>query len=318
VVYSESNSDYAKDDAANYGLGTGHYHHVKEQTIRVDPGKGSHTVTGLTNGIAYSFQFITFDTAGNNAFVINEGDRIDMGIDVYGRPEAVDTTPPLNGQIELLYAGDGEATVSMNLSATLNHRFGLDFDHFELSVCLGPHTNPDGWLREMEVVRTITVPESAVTASTISYSARYTVTGLTNGLPYYFTVKTVDAAGNKSKGSTDISRAAIPTAEPQVHSAFNNTQSADGTVATIGASSTLPGTFYYVVYDRNAPEPSVETIVAQGAALAKGTGTVNSYEERFPGVIAVPGPGVYAGYVVVKNAAGYSPVVLVLLYTSIK
>jgi hypothetical protein len=280
-------------------------------SVTVPKGTESYTFTGLENGTGYVFLLTGFDSAGNKPQVWDWEDNvwIDYWASVVAIPEETDTTPPREGGIEPVSAGDGEATVRIAFIGgpySDNGRYGLDFDHFELSVCLGPHTNPDGGLREMEVVKVIDnipAPSPRVTASGTSYSILYTVTGLTNGLPYHFTLKSVDAAGNKSRGTTYIQSATIPTAEPTISATLAGLNSPVGVARYLRIKGSQLGTYYFVIYTAGAPAPNVADVAAQGTAVAKGTGAVTSLEE-FLVPYTLPGPGEYTAYLVMENTNG--------------
>jgi hypothetical protein len=120
------------------------------------------TITALANGTVYTFTVTTVDTAGN------ESSPQSAQVTPMDPPPGIVTSldgDPYNGYVRLSWTDPADA----------------DLDHIEIT-----------WSGE-----SITVAKSA--------TARYNNTfirDLTNGTPYTFTVKAVDAGGNKSNPQT--------------------------------------------------------------------------------------------------------------------
>ncbi len=129
-------------------------------------------ITGLENGIAYEITLKTVDQAGNES----------EGVSISGTPTAdPDITAP--GEVEgaSVSVGDGQLTITWTDPAD------ADFDY-------------------------VTVTGAAITAHNVAKGVQQTViTGLENGRNYEITLKTVDQAGNESKG---VSISGTPTAGP--------------------------------------------------------------------------------------------------------
>jgi chitodextrinase len=146
------------------------------QTIMVnktDTPNNSKVITGLTNGTEYTFTVKTVDAAGNAS----------AGVPVSATPANTipsDTTPP--GEAGSLTATPGDRQITLSWTNPTDS----DFHHVEIS-----------W----------TSAHGSSTSPTTSTGISQTITGLTNGTAYNFTVKTVDAAGNKSSG---VSASATP------------------------------------------------------------------------------------------------------------
>jgi hypothetical protein len=127
----------------------------------------SSKVTGLSNGTLYTFLVKTLDRSGN----------LSEGRSVSATPMAADTAPPAEVTALDADVGDGQVTLSwMNPG---------DADFAGLSIS--------------------SVPAEGSLSSGMMLSApatSLTVTGLTNGKSYTFTVRTVDGGGHASVGQT--------------------------------------------------------------------------------------------------------------------
>jgi chitodextrinase len=129
----------------------------------VSAGTESATVTGLTNGNEYTATVKTVDGAGNTS----------AGITINLTP---DGTPP--AEVSSLSATRGDTQVSLSWTDPSDS----DLDHIEITW-----SPTDGESQPKTLSAGI---------------GNATVTGLTNGTVYTFTVKKVDEAGNTSAGVT--------------------------------------------------------------------------------------------------------------------
>jgi chitodextrinase len=131
----------------------------------------SKAVTGLSNGTAYTFTVKTVDTSGNKS----QG-QTTTATPSGGTNPPVDTTPP--AEVAGLTATPGDEAVTLTWTDPVD----ADLDRLEITWTGG----------------SVTATKSTAT----DRSNSKVVPGLTNGTAYAFTVKTVDATGNKSQGET--------------------------------------------------------------------------------------------------------------------
>jgi endo-beta-N-acetylglucosaminidase D/chitodextrinase len=124
-------------------------------------GNQTATITGLTNGTAYTVRVQTVDTTGN----------VSAGAEVSGTPEEKDTTAPAEVTVLKAAAGNGQ------LVLTWTNPADADFDHV--------------------VVTGAAITFSNITMG----NQTATITGLTNGTEYTIKVQTVDVSGNVSAGA---------------------------------------------------------------------------------------------------------------------
>jgi hypothetical protein len=139
------------------------------QPISVLKGTGTGVITGLTNGTAYTFTVTAVDASGNKSGGETAGP--------YTPTVTVDTTPP--GKVSGLETVRGNGEVRLAWSDPADG----DLDHIEITFSPGA----------AGVTQPISVLKGTETR---------TITGLTNGTAYSFTVQAVDASGNKSGGET--------------------------------------------------------------------------------------------------------------------
>jgi len=139
--------------------------HGESQPKQIDPTTESATITGLSNGTEYTFSIVAVDTSGNKS-----------------EPETFKDTPMASSppaEVSNLTSTSGDTEVTLSWTDPTDDS---DFDHVEITW-----DSEDGESQPKVV--------SADTASA-------TITGLTNGTTYEFTVKTVDIYGNVSPGNT--------------------------------------------------------------------------------------------------------------------
>jgi hypothetical protein len=145
--------------------------------INVTPGSAAGTtVTGLTNGVPYSFTVTTVDSGNNTS----------PGVTANATPAAaVDTQPPTD--VSNLTATPGSTQVMLSWTPATDN---VGILNYQLTVSTPPPAAPstaDG----ATIVQTITLGSSATST---------TVTGLTNGTSYRFKLIAKDIAGNLSPG----------------------------------------------------------------------------------------------------------------------
>ncbi|MFP3043577.1 fibronectin type III domain-containing protein [Treponema primitia] len=135
------------------------------QPVNVPKGIGTKTITGLTGGVSYTFTVKAVDTSGNKS----------NGATNSSSPQSPDTTPP--SSISSLWKENGNGQVRLSWNDP------YDFDHIEITV----EPKPAG------ITQPINVPKG---------TEYVTITGLTNGVDYTFTARTVDTSNNKSEEKT--------------------------------------------------------------------------------------------------------------------
>jgi chitodextrinase len=199
----------------------------------------SATVTGLTNGTRYSFKVSAVNAAG-------EGPASGA---VSAAPTAATSQPsPPNG----LTAGPGNGQVM--LSWTAPGPGGAAISGYEIYR----GTSPGG------------ESGTPVNASLVAGTS-YTVTGLTNGTTYYFTVAAVSTA--KHQGATSGEASATPVAAGASASA-SGSPSAGTTPTAAGAPgaptglAATPGTAVLASATQKLPKPVIISLAAAAIAAA--------------------------------------------------
>ena len=219
------------------------------------------TISLLVNGTAYTFTVRAVDGAGN----LSEARSITETPDA-----TVDSTPPAD--VTDLAATEGLASVTLSWTEPAD----ADLHHIEIT-----HDRLGG-------------DDPVFVASGIGAA---TLTGLANGTPHIFTVKTVDASGNRSAGATQ-------TGTP---SAFADDTVAPANVGSLEASVDIdevtltwtdPGdTDFHHVAITWVPNGSVPRVVLAGVETATITGleggtaytfTVVAYDDKGNGNTSTP------------------------------
>ncbi len=142
--------------------------------IAVSPGSATGvTVTGLTTGTTYTFLVQGVDTSGN----------VSTGVSVSATPTSVpDTIPPIGPSSVTAVPGGGQVSLTWP-PATDN-------------IAVTNYTVATRDLVAQVNLATVNVPPAVFPAVNGT-----TITGLTNGTAYRFTVRAQDAAGNTSTGA---------------------------------------------------------------------------------------------------------------------
>ncbi|MFB9751156.1 fibronectin type III domain-containing protein [Paenibacillus hodogayensis] len=207
-------------------------------------------VTGLTNGTTYSFTVVATNSQGDS---------------VASAPASATPQVPAPGAPVLQStAGDGQATLKWNL---VNGATGYKIFQSNAPGTYGAELN-------------------TVSGSVYSYSA----TGLTNGTPYYFTVKAVNAGGDSPASNEVSATPQVPApGAPVLHSA-----TAGNGQATL-TWNLVNGATGYRVFQSNTPG-------TYGAELGSVSGSVYSYSAT-----GLTNGTTYYFTVKATNAGGDSP-----------
>ena len=145
----------------------------------------SYTVTGLTNGTAYTFEVRAVSAAGKGAASVSDSET----------PVALPATvPDAPTGLTAATAGDGEIALSWTAPVNTGTAAITGYEYRQQAAGLWSDWN--------------TIPTSAPGQAN---AASYTVTGLTNGTAYTFEVRAVSAAG---KGVASASASETPVAPP--------------------------------------------------------------------------------------------------------
>ena len=173
--------------------------------VVIPKGTGIYTAAGLTNGTEYTFTIKAVDTSNNKS----------VGLSVMATPSAggaADTTPPAKATGLAAQAGGGT-------SVTLTWTDPVDGDLDGIEITWEPGNG------------SATAAKSAAANRANSTS----ITGLSSGTAYTFTVKAKDTSGNLSAGATANATPLEPTAGVSV----SFTGPADETVNLTGPGNPL-------------------------------------------------------------------------------
>ena len=207
-----------------------------DSTTSGNPNDTSKVVVGLTNGVLYHFRITAVDSAGNVSAYSNE---------VTARPNG----PPTIPQNVTAVAGNGQVSLSWNKS--------MDFDFLRYRVYEDTSPNPDS------LVGSSTPGDIADTTMTVS--------GLTDGIIYYFRVTAVDGAGNESGYSNQVTaRPNGPPTIPQNVAAV----AGDAQVSLTWNKSVDFDFLRYRVYGGTSSNPTAKIDSTAGGNVADTTRTV--------------------------------------------
>jgi hypothetical protein len=217
----------------------------------------SHTVTGLTNGINYTFKVTALDAAGNES----------TGISASATPIDPDTTAP-SGPTNLNVSPGNTVLYTSWTAATDN--VAVSYYNVRLST--------DG-----------TTYGSATNVGNVT---SYTVTGLTNGVLYYVKVTAVDTSGNESSGvvGTGTPSTTVDTTAPNN---VTNLQATPGNtqISLTWTASTSTDVDHYNVYASTNGGATYGSATNVGTATSYTlTGLTNGTNYTIK-VTAVDGPG---------------------------
>ena len=200
-------------------------------TITGNPPAASTTVTGLTNGTAY-----TFTVAATNA----------IGTGTASAPSAAVTPAPptVPGAPTAVAAGAGNAAATVSWAAPSNG--GSPITSYTVTPYIG------------------TTAQTPVTVTGNPPATSTTVTGLTNGTDYTFTVRATNGvgAGPASAASAPVTPVPSPVVDTKV------SVNATGTTATTPAFSTAqPNEVLLAFVSADGPSTGGQTATVTGAGL---------------------------------------------------
>ena len=239
----------------------------------------SYTVSGLTNGTLYYFRVAAVNAAGTAAYYPGMGDAA-----VSATPATVPAAP------SALLAMAANAAVTLNWTAAVNDGGAAI----------------TGYMIEHSLMVDFSSP---TTATTMNDATSYTVSGLTNGTPYYFRVAAVNAAGTSAyypgAGGTAVSATPAPTV-PSAPSALT-AMAADAAVTlnwTAAASDGgAPITGYMLEYDTDMNFPSPTPATTAAAATSHTVSALTNATPYYFRVAAVNSVGTGAYYPGATDAA---------------
>ncbi|MDQ7779968.1 MAG: fibronectin type III domain-containing protein, partial [Planctomycetota bacterium] len=176
----------SEPDLAGYNVYYSSSPWILANTSLIPPTTTQFTVTHLTNGVTYSFVVTAVDTAGNES---------EYSAIVIATPTSGDTTPPA--------APTGLTAAAGHQQVTLVWYPNSETDLAGYNVYYMDPASELPWIKaNTSLVVPVLVPGTGYPT--------YTVTGLTNGVLYYFVVTAVDTSGNESSYSSMVQ--AVPTA----------------------------------------------------------------------------------------------------------
>ena len=218
------------------------------------------TVTGLTDGTPYYFVVRAKDSAGNE-----DTNTVEYSV----TPTApADTTPPtFAGASGATDAGTGGA-VTLTWAAASDPSTPITYDIYWATTAGGENY--------------------ATPNQTSSSGTGATVTGLTNGTPYYFVVRAKDSAGNEETNTVEVT--ATPTAPantPPVSPSGLSQTEASGTPTIAQGTFTKSATIevHASVDDANGDPVSLQVEIIDIAGAWTGTPTAACTSTA----VAVPG-----------------------------
>ena len=255
----------------------------------------SHTVSGLANGTPYYFRVAAVNAVGASAYYPGMGDAA-----VSATPATVPAAP------SALTAMAGNAEVTLNWTAAASD---------------GGATIT-GYMVEYDT--DMNFSSSPTPATTAAAATSHTVSGLTNGTPYYFRVAAVNSVGTSAyyPGASGTAVSATPATVPAAPSALTAT-AADAavtlnwTAAASDGGATITG--YMVEYDTdmNFPSPTPATTAAAATShTVSGLTNGTLYYFRVAAVNAVGTGAYYPGATdAAVSAAPTPPPPVVLSFT---
>jgi chitodextrinase len=203
------------------------------------PADTTRLVSGLSNGVTYYFRITAVDMGGMESGFSNEVSAVPLN-----------TIPPAPPQNLAGFSGNGQVTLRWN-----------------------PNTEPDFLLYRIYGGTTpnpVIVLDSAVGAA----DTQRVLSGLTNGVPYYFRLTAVDSAYNESGFSNEVSVTpgdVTPPAPPQNLTAV----AGDGQAVLRWSPNTEPDLLVYRIFGGTTPLPSVQIDSIAGDTTRTIAGLIN-------------------------------------------
>ncbi len=146
-------------------------------------------ITGLTNGVPYYFVVRARDSAGNQEFNTVERSTIPT--------TPLDDTPPTFGGLDTAVDSQTDGDITLSWTAA------TDPDTVECN------TDPSNPIVYSVYVSTLSGNQNFLLPNATTQNTNIEITGLMNGITYFFVVRASDAVGNQE--SNVIERSAMPT-----------------------------------------------------------------------------------------------------------
>ncbi|MCI0343146.1 MAG: fibronectin type III domain-containing protein [Planctomycetales bacterium] len=229
--------------------------------ISVTPGSATGlTVTGLTNGTTYTFLVQGVDTSANTS----------VGVSVSATPTTVlDTTPP--SAVTNLQAAPGGGQVTLTWGAATDN------------VGVTNYTVATRDLVNLVNLATVNVSPTVVPLGT-------TITGLTNGIAYRFTVRAQDAAGNTGPPTSVDATPGVPTTTVAYSSpggAYRNAAPPSVTLSgLVNGNPSAGGVIFYTLDGSNPIVTNASTTTDGFTAVTAGRTTL--VQNNGGGFVAIP------------------------------
>ncbi|MCR4954776.1 MAG: SUMF1/EgtB/PvdO family nonheme iron enzyme [Treponema sp.] len=194
---------------------------LDKKSMIIAPNVGECTIYSLTSGVEYTFTVKTVDTSGNRSTAATVKATPKDEVDTTA-PEAVTNFIATGKDRSVLLTWD-EASDDIDV-----YGYEISFEEFTLESVISSNAK-----------KIIVVDNDGLSIS-----------GLTNGTEYIFSIKTIDTSGNKSQG---VSKRVTP--EDPVGEALNITLSTSeektNTSLTVNATITSENTITEVLYKKN-------------------------------------------------------------------
>ena len=220
-------------------------------------------ITGLTNGVPYYFVVRARDSAGNQEFNTVERSAIPT--------TPLDDTPPSFGGLDIAVDSQTDGNITLTWTAA------TDPDTVECN------TDPSNPIMYSVYISTLSGNQNFLLPNATTQNTNIEISGLMNGITYFFVVRASDAVGNQE--SNVIERGAMPTtpvdSEPPVFSGLVLADDAQtgGAVDLIWAAATDPDLIEcnsdpsipitYNVYYSTTPgiDPQITDAVTQSTSI---------------------------------------------------
>ena len=144
-----------------------------------------------------------------------------------------------------------------------------------------------------------------ITSTGVYTAVTVDFTGFTNIVRLEFRVENVSGGSEFVEGAIKNLALTVGGSSDTTAPTLSSTSASDVTSsgATLNFTSDEAGTYYYLVYAAAAAAPDAATVKAQGAAVAKGSGTATA-SANTASVTGLAASTAYKAYVIVEDAAG--------------